>query len=198
MSTTIGGVTGGSGMTPMASTAGSAATNATNATNAMAGSATPATAPFGSATGATGGAASPFGSAAGATGATSGTAAPTDASSIAGTDTFLKLLVAQMRNQDPTSPMDSQSFVTELAQFNTVEQMLGMKEAVTAQIAAQQNAEGVALLGKTITYATQGVGGNVTTSQGVVSAVGLQGGTVQLQVGTDSVPLSKVTAVSAQ
>ena len=178
MSTTIGGVTGGSGMTAMGSTAGSAATTTTATT---AGSAAPASSPFGS-----------------APGATSGTAAATDPSSIAGTDTFLKLLVAQMRNQDPTSPMDSQSFVTELAQFNTVEQMLGMKEAVTAQIAAQQNAEGVALLGKTVTYATQGVGGNVTTSQGVVSAVGLQGGTVQLQVGTDSVPLSKVTAVSAQ
>ncbi|MCA1599162.1 MAG: hypothetical protein LC769_09125, partial [Chloroflexi bacterium] len=156
------------------------------------------TAPFGSATGATGatgGAASPFGS---ATGAAAGTAAPTDASSIAGTDTFLKLLVAQMRNQDPTSPMDSQSFVTELAQFNTVEQMLGMKEAVTAQIAAQQSAEGVAMLGKTVMYATQGADGNVTTSQGVVSAVGLQGGAVQLQVGLNSVPLSKVTSVSAQ
>ncbi len=94
--------------------------------------------------------------------------------------------------------MDSQSFVTELAQFNTVEQMLGMKEAVTAQIAAQQSAEGVAMLGKTVMYATQGADGNVTTSQGVVSAVGLQGGAVQLQVGTNSVPLSKVTSVSAQ
>ena len=192
MSTTIGGATGGSGMAPMDNMAGSAATNA------AVGSAPPTTAPFGSATGATGatgGAASPFGS---ATSAAAGTAAPTDASSIAGTDTFLKLLVAQMRNQDPTSPMDSQSFVTELAQFNTVEQMLGMKEAVTAQIAAQQSAEGVAMLGKTVMYATQGADGNVTTSQGVVSAVGLQGGAVQLQVGTNSVPLSKVTSVSAQ
>jgi len=103
-----------------------------------------------------------------------------------------------MHNQDPSSPMDNQSFVTELAQFNTVEQVLGLKEAVTAQIAAQQSAEGVALLGKTVTYTVQGVGGQTSSSQGVVSAVGLQGGVVRLQVGTDSVPLSTVTAVSAQ
>ncbi len=186
MSTTIGGATGGSNMAPM-----DAMTQGT-----VGGSAAPASNPFGSATGATSGAA-PFGS---ATGAIGGTAATTAAStsSVAGTDTFLKLLVAQMRNQDPTSPMDSQSFVTELAQFNTVEQMLGLKEAVTAQIASQQSAEGVALLGKTVTYTIQGVGSQTSSSQGVVSAVGLQGGVVRLQVGTDSVPLSTVTAVSAQ
>ncbi len=168
---------GGSGMAPM----DGIAQGATSGTTA------PMATPFGSTSGMTG--------AAGAVGGASATASTGD---IAGTDTFLKLLVAQMRNQDPSSPMDSQSFVTELAQFNTVEQVLGLKEAVTAQIAAQQSAEGVALLGKTVTYTVQGVGGQTSSSQGVVSAVGLQGGVVRLQVGTDNVPLSTVTAVSAQ
>ncbi len=184
MSTTVGGATGGSGMAPMDGMTQGAASGTT----------APTATPYGSATGATGGT-TPYGGMTGAVGGASATASTGD---IAGTDTFLKLLVAQMHNQDPSSPMDNQSFVTELAQFNTVEQVLGLKEAVTAQIAAQQSAEGVALLGKTVTYTVQGVGGQTSSSQGVVSAVGLQGGVVRLQVGTDSVPLSTVTAVSAQ
>ena len=113
-----------------------------------------------------------------------------------GTDTFLKLLVAQLQNQDPTSPMDDQSFVTELAQFNTVEQMLGLKQAVTAQVNTQTTVEAVGMLGRTVTYASPGLGGGpVTTNQGVVTGVSLVQGQAQLQIGTQQVPLSEVTAV---
>jgi flagellar basal-body rod modification protein FlgD len=38
-------------------------------------------------------------------------------------DDFLKLMIAQMKNQDPLSPMESQEFATQLAQFTTVEQL---------------------------------------------------------------------------
>jgi len=127
-----------------------------------------------------------------ATASTSSTS-PQDAT---GTDTFLKLLVAQLQNQDPTSPMDDQSFVTELAQFNTVEQMLGLKQAVTAQVNTQTTVEAVGMLGRTVTYASPGLGGGpVTTNQGVVSGVNLVQGQAQLQIGTQQVPLSEVTAV---
>jgi flagellar hook assembly protein FlgD len=126
-----------------------------------------------------------------------GATGSTTSQDLSGTDTFLKLLVAQLRNQDPTSPMDSQSFITELAQFNTVEQMINLKQSVNAQASAQQAGEGMALLGKTITYTIQSLGGgNTTTSQGVVTGVMLQGGQVQLQVGTQNVPLNQVTAVA--
>ena len=40
---------------------------------------------------------------------------------------FLQLLVAQMKNQDPTSPQDPTQFVGELAQFSQLEQTLGIK-----------------------------------------------------------------------
>jgi len=119
-------------------------------------------------------------------------------SSLAGTDTFLKLLVAQMRNQDPSSPMDNQAFVTQLAQFNSVEQMLNIKQAITAELGAQQSAEGVALIGKTVAYVVPGVGTQKgTPGQGVVTGVSLAGGNVQLQVGGQSVGLSTVTEVSS-
>ncbi len=44
--------------------------------------------------------------------------------------TFLQLLVAQIQNQDPTQPMDSSTFLTQLASFTQVEQLIGIREDV--------------------------------------------------------------------
>lgn len=43
-------------------------------------------------------------------------------------DLFLKMLVAQMQNQDPFNPQDPTQYVTQLAQFNTLEQMMSMND----------------------------------------------------------------------
>ncbi len=44
--------------------------------------------------------------------------------------TFLQLLVAQIQNQDPTQPMDSSTFLTQLAEFSQVEQLIGIRQDV--------------------------------------------------------------------
>jgi flagellar basal-body rod modification protein FlgD len=44
--------------------------------------------------------------------------------------TFLQLLVAQIQNQDPTQPMDSSTFVTQLAQFSQLEQLISIRQNV--------------------------------------------------------------------
>ncbi len=63
--------------------------------------------------------------------------APASASTLplngmANTDTFLKLLVAQIQNQDPLNPSDSMQFVTQLAQFSQLEQTIGIRTDVAA------------------------------------------------------------------
>jgi len=55
--------------------------------------------------------------------ATTTTTKATDAS---GKDMFLKLLVEQLKNQDPMNPQDGAQFVAQLAQFNSVEQLIGI------------------------------------------------------------------------
>ena len=51
---------------------------------------------------------------------------------LANQSTFLQLLVAQLKNQDPTQPVDGTTFVTQLAQFSDVEQNLAMRQDLDA------------------------------------------------------------------
>lgn len=47
-----------------------------------------------------------------------------------GKDEFLKLLVAQMKHQDPLNPMDGQEMAAQLAQFTSVEQLLAANDTL--------------------------------------------------------------------
>lgn len=51
-------------------------------------------------------------------------------------ETFLKLLVAQLRNQNPLQPTDAIQFVSQLAQFSELEQLIGMRQELSAIRAA--------------------------------------------------------------
>ena len=52
------------------------------------------------------------------------TSTTSDSNSLASQQTFLQLLVAQLQNQDPTQPVEGTEFVTQLATFSNVEQIL--------------------------------------------------------------------------
>ena len=54
-----------------------------------------------------------------------------------GRDEFLKLLIAQLQNQDPLSPEDPSKFVSELAQFSNLEQLIAIREGVDALTASR-------------------------------------------------------------
>jgi len=43
---------------------------------------------------------------------------------------FLQLLVAQLKNQDPTEPQDPSAFVAQLAQFNQLDQLIGIRQSL--------------------------------------------------------------------
>lgn len=48
-----------------------------------------------------------------------------------GKSEFLKLLVTQLQNQDPTNPIDNQEFIAQLATFSSLEQLISINDAVT-------------------------------------------------------------------
>ncbi|MEM6490718.1 MAG: flagellar hook capping FlgD N-terminal domain-containing protein [Pseudomonadota bacterium] len=55
-------------------------------------------------------------------------------------DSFLTLLTTQLRNQDPTDPVDTTEFTNQLVQFASVEQLIGQTEVLNDLLTAQQDA----------------------------------------------------------
>jgi flagellar basal-body rod modification protein FlgD len=54
----------------------------------------------------------------------------TSANSLGSESTFLQLMVTEIKNQDPTAPMDSATFLTQLAQFSQLEQVAGIRQDI--------------------------------------------------------------------
>jgi flagellar basal-body rod modification protein FlgD len=67
--------------------------------------------------------------------------------------TFLNLLMTQLQNQDPTSPVDTDQFTTELVQFSEVEQQINTNSSLNALISLTQSGEvlqGASMVGKSV------------------------------------------------
>jgi len=84
-------------------------------------------------------------------------------------DDFLQLLMAQLQNQDPLSPEDPKDFVSQLAQFSSLEQQINsnsnlenLSKAIQSLQQSQSMAQGVSLLGKTV----QGNGNTLSVAGG--------------------------------
>jgi flagellar basal-body rod modification protein FlgD len=88
-----------------------------------------------------------------------------------GYDAFLKLLMAQMQNQDPMQPMNSSDYVAQLATFSQVEKTIELKDRVTDLLstAKMQQAEG--LIGKTVVSSDGEINGVVSSAKVVGSDV---------------------------
>lgn len=100
-------------------------------------------------------------------GSTSGTSA-TDLQ-----NTFLQLLVAQLKNQDPTNPMDSSQMTSQLAQINTVSgisQLNTTLSSLATQMSAGQQSQAALLIGSTVLAP----GSSVAVASGKAAAFGVQ------------------------
>lgn len=87
---------------------------------------------------------------------TQGTSAANGAGDDLGKDEFLKLLTTQLSYQDPLDPMDNTAFVSQMAEFSSLEQLMGIGDGMQQLAMAQAVANGsnmVDFIGKTIVYA---------------------------------------------
>lgn len=121
------------------------------------------------------------------------TSSPVPSTSQLGKQQFLQLLVAQLKNQDPLKPMDDTQFITQLAQFSTLETLQQIQSTLETSLGAQLLDHAMSLLGHTVT-ATGPDGGSTT---GTVKGVRLQGGDVLLDLGSTTIHLSDVQEVQA-
>jgi len=109
-----------------------------------------------------------------------------------GKDDFLKLLVGQLKNQDPMNPTSDADFIGQMAQFSQLEQTTNTATAISDLVAQQSGARAVSLLGRTVTHPD--AGGGVST--GVVEKVEWSAGIPTLTVGgVTGINPQSVTAV---
>ncbi|HET7488824.1 MAG TPA: flagellar hook capping FlgD N-terminal domain-containing protein [Acidimicrobiales bacterium] len=127
----------------------------------------------------------------GATGAAGLQPATADRSRI-DKDTFLKLLVAQLKYQDPSKPVDSSEFVAQSAQFTMVEKLEELAAAAQQSAATERATTASAYLGRSIT----GADADGNPVKGLVSSVDVTADGIVLHVGDAKVALGTVTNVA--
>jgi flagellar basal-body rod modification protein FlgD len=71
---------------------------------------------------------------------------------ILGKDDFLKLMVAQMKNQDPMNPADDKDNIAQMAQFSSLEQITNLASATQELATRMSLTQNVGLLGHDVTY----------------------------------------------
>jgi flagellar basal-body rod modification protein FlgD len=122
---------------------------------------------------------------AGALGTSGSTVSRTD--DTMGENQFLNLMMDQLKAQDPTNPSDPTQFLSELANFSSLEQQTNIAQSQTLGSA-------FGLIGKTVTA----VDANGKAVTGTVSKVNIQNGSPVLTVGDEGgITLSEVQQVSA-
>lgn len=88
---------------------------------------------------------------------------------------FLRLLVAEMKNQDPTNPMDSTQYVAQLASFSQVEQSVQINTKLDQLLQASTLSQAGSLIGHTVTSADGTLTGKVAEvrvlSDGIVAVI---------------------------
>ncbi|RTL84703.1 MAG: flagellar hook assembly protein FlgD [Hyphomicrobiales bacterium] len=101
-------------------------------------------------------------------------------------NTYLQLLVTELKNQDPTKPVDPTQTVTQLATFSSLEQAVRTNDLLAALNQQGSFSQGAALIGRTVTAADGSVTGKVASV--TLSETGLivkltDGGQLQLGPG---------------
>lgn len=103
------------------------------------------------------------------TSATTAAAATTDTSSSTGKtldyNSFLQLLVAQLKNQDPTNPADPTTFVAQLASFSSVEQLVNANSKLGSMLTQGELSQAAAVIGRTVTSSDGSISGQIASVQ---------------------------------
>jgi flagellar basal-body rod modification protein FlgD len=107
-------------------------------------------------------------------------------------EAFLQLLVAQLRAQDPSSPMDTNQMMSQTTQLAQMEQLTTMSGLSQESFALQMRMAAAGYVGNTVAYTDA----NGAAKTGVVSAVSFAGSVPMLTIGAESVRLDAVSGIT--
>src|SRR5206468_979692 len=111
-----------------------------------------------------------------------------------GKDDFLKILITQLKNQDPMQPLEDKEFIAQMAQFSSVEQLTNM----SGELKQLRQSLGLAsgLIGKTVTYTATDAQGKDEAKTGTVESIILKSGEQYAKVNGNDVSLDKISGIS--
>jgi flagellar basal-body rod modification protein FlgD len=104
---------------------------------------------------------------------------------------FLQLLVAQLRAQDPSSPMDTNEMMAQTTQLASMEQLTSLTKMTEESFSLQMRVAASAMIGQEASY----VDADGATITGVVSSVSFERSTPTVKIGDVSLPLDAVSGV---
>ena len=117
-----------------------------------------------------------------------------------GKEAFMELLVQQLKNQDPLSPMDNDKFVAQLTQLSSLEGIQNLNENMVGLAMLQQSnalmsqlTQSSALIGDEVRFIDMETGEERT---GIVQSVKIEDGLAVLNIDGEDVPLANVTEVT--
>lgn len=111
-----------------------------------------------------------------------------------GKDAFLRLLVTELRYQDPLSPMDNKEFIAQMAQFSSLEQMQNMNNNMENFLRIESLSQGAALIGKKVETIDPETGETLSSR---VKKVAFEGGKVYAYLENElKIEVNDITAVS--
>jgi flagellar basal-body rod modification protein FlgD len=106
-----------------------------------------------------------------------------DRRSVLDKDAFLRLLLTELKYQDPLNPTDDKAFIAQMAQFSSLEQMKNMSKALSLS-------QGCSMIGRRISAQSENKNVN-----GVAEAVVIRNDVPYIRVGADEAPLDSVTLI---
>lgn len=112
-------------------------------------------------------------------------------------DDFMKLLLAQLKNQDPMKPMDSNEMMGQIAQLNSLNTLMEIKSSLEDLNKSQSMNLATNMIGKTI-KAVIGSNEDTTIVTGIVSSMTMENGKAYVQVDGQNIEISKIVEVLAE
>jgi len=106
-------------------------------------------------------------------------------------DDFLNLLVSQMQNQDSMNPMENTEFVSQLAQFSSLQAMADLAEM-------SKQSQATSLIGKTVVMASYNNKGELVVKEGIVERVTIHSGKTNLYVDDIAYDFSNVMEIKTE
>lgn len=110
-----------------------------------------------------------------------------------GKDEFLQILVTQLRNQDPMQPLEDKEFISQMAQFSSLEQTMNM--ATELKSLRQSGGIAAGLIGMNVSWIETTETGTATKS-GIVDSIVMRDGIQWAKIGQTEVKIDELTTIS--